>query len=152
MEKDIIKKLWIREGYNAVFVKAPRGYVQSIGNFPAYVKISSTPTRNSDFIQVFVYHKKDLQDNIPKITSLMKDSGSLWITYPKGSILKDIDINRDSIAKYCESLGLKSVAMISIDDKWSAFRFKKASSSRMNANAHDVEESVSYVISQAAVF
>jgi len=145
MEKDIVQKLWIREGYKAAFIRAPHGYLQSMGEFPKGVKISSNPTKNSDFIQVFVYHKNDLKDNIPRIASMMKDSGALWITYPQGSILKDIDINRDSIARFCESLGLKSSGMISIDNKWSAFRFMKASS---KSRVHDIEDAT-YLTSQA---
>jgi hypothetical protein len=34
------------------------------------------------------------------------------------------DINRDTINAYAASLGLQGVAMISIDDDWSALRLK----------------------------
>jgi len=34
------------------------------------------------------------------------------------------DINRDTINAYAGSLGLQGVAMISIDDDWSALRLK----------------------------
>ncbi len=36
------------------------------------------------------------------------------------------DINRDTIAEYARTLGLEGVAMISVDDDWSALRLKVA--------------------------
>jgi hypothetical protein len=56
----------------------------------------------------------------------LKDDGSLWISYPKGTSKMETDINRDIIWKIGEGLGLKPVAMISIDPIWAAFRLKKA--------------------------
>ncbi len=35
-----------------------------------------------------------------------------------------MNINRDSIAEYALSLGLEGVAIISVDDDWSALRLK----------------------------
>ncbi len=34
------------------------------------------------------------------------------------------DINRDSIVEYARSIGMEGVAMISIDEDWSALRLK----------------------------
>ena len=45
------------------------------------------------------------------------------MTYPKGNQL-DTDINRDSIVAYAKTIGLKAVAQVSVDDIWSALRFK----------------------------
>jgi hypothetical protein len=59
---------------------------------------------------------------------MMKKSGLIWVTYPKGTskLAKEgnVDINRDSIWKYGDEIGLTGVAMISIDDTWSGFRMK----------------------------
>jgi hypothetical protein len=35
-----------------------------------------------------------------------------------------LDINRDSIAAYAATIGLQAVAMISVDEDWSALRLK----------------------------
>ena len=34
------------------------------------------------------------------------------------------DINRDSIREYTQSVGLETVALIAVDDDWSAIRCK----------------------------
>jgi len=35
-----------------------------------------------------------------------------------------VDVNRDTIRRYAEGFGYKAVAMVSIDDTWSALRLK----------------------------
>jgi len=64
--------------------------------------------------------------NFKLLIEALKDEGSLWISYPKGTSKVETDINRDIIWKIGEGLGLKPVAMISIDPVWAAFRLKKA--------------------------
>ncbi len=68
---------------------------------------------------------KELQQRLPKLKSNLKPGGLLWITYPKGSSQIDTDVNRDSIYAFAATVGLKGVAMIAVDNDWSAFRFKK---------------------------
>jgi hypothetical protein len=46
------------------------------------------------------------------------------VSYPKGTSKVNTDINRDTIGLYAQSIGLQPVAMISIDDTWSALRLK----------------------------
>jgi hypothetical protein len=49
----------------------------------------------------------------------------LWVTYHKGTSKVKTDINRDTINAYAHSIGWEGVAMISIDDDWSAMRLKR---------------------------
>jgi hypothetical protein len=48
-----------------------------------------------------------------------------WIAYPKAGKL-GTDINRDSLASAVAELGVRPVRQISIDDVWSALRFRPA--------------------------
>ena len=56
----------------------------------------------------------------------VKVSCTKVITYHKGTSKTKTDINRDSINTYAQTIGLVGVAMISIDDDWSALRLKVA--------------------------
>jgi hypothetical protein len=49
----------------------------------------------------------------------------LWVSYHKGTSKVKTDINRDTINAYANSLCLQGVAIISIDDDWSALRLKR---------------------------
>ncbi len=45
------------------------------------------------------------------------------MTYPKGtSKALAADINRDDIHRYTATIGLQTVAQVSVDDDWSAIR------------------------------
>ncbi len=82
------------------------------------------PKSTADLIQLFVTSRSELEKNLGKLKILLAPSGALWVTYPKGTSKAKSDINRDSIREYAQSIGLEAVAMISVDDTWSALRLK----------------------------
>jgi hypothetical protein len=61
---------------------------------------------------------------LKNLKQLLNAKGLLWVTYPKGTSRIKADINRDSINDFAKSIGLQGVAMISVDDTWSALRLK----------------------------
>lgn len=56
----------------------------------------------------------------------LKPDGMFWISYPKQTSKVKTDLNRDILWKLMEKHGLAGVAMISIDNVWSAMRFRPA--------------------------
>jgi hypothetical protein len=48
-----------------------------------------------------------------------------WIGYPKGGKL-GTDLNRDLLVKVVYGLGVQPVRQVSIDETWSALRFRPA--------------------------
>jgi hypothetical protein len=75
-------------------------------------------------VQLFVASRKELEAQLGKLKGVLTPKGLLWVTYPKGTSKVKADINRDSIREYAQSLGLEAVAMVSVDDNWSALRLK----------------------------
>ena len=49
---------------------------------------------------------------------------TLWFAYPKVSSGIKTDINRDKLKETAETFGITTVAAISIDNTWSALRFR----------------------------
>jgi hypothetical protein len=66
-----------------------------------------------------------LEAQLSNFKALIRPKGLLWITYPKGASRIKVGINRDSISAYAQTIGLTGIAMISIDDTWSALRLKE---------------------------
>jgi hypothetical protein len=122
--KSIADKLLIKPGYSVLFVNAPQGYSGLLGELSAEVAVLKDAVGRADVIQAFVSSKKELEGQLPGLKKRLKPEGLLWVTYPKGTSRLKADINRDSIAAYAKTLGLQAVAMISIDDIWSALRLK----------------------------
>ena len=124
-DRSVIQKLLIKEGYRIAFVNAPKGYKARLGPLPKGVTVASKPTPGTDLIQLFVADRKQLEAYLPKLKPF-KPTTVLWVSYLKGTSKTKTDINRDSLHAYARSIGLEGVSLISIDDDWSAMRFKLA--------------------------
>lgn len=123
-DKTVAQKLLIKENYKVLFINEPDNYRAILGELPKNVTILTEPSKSVDFIQLFVISRKELEHQLNELKSFLSPEGLLWVTYPKGTSNKKTDINRDIIREYALSIELKSVAMISVDDTWSALRLK----------------------------
>jgi hypothetical protein len=123
-DKTIAQKLLIKSNYKVLLIDPPVNYESMLGVLPPRATLSNKPSGSVDLIQIFLSSKKDLQDQLEGLKHLLKPNGLLWITYPKGTSKIKVDISRDNINEYAHSMGLQGVAMISIDDTWSALRLK----------------------------
>jgi hypothetical protein len=123
-DKTVAQKLLIKEDYRVLLINGPKGYQSMLGELPRNVTLLDKPAGPVDFVQVFVTSRNELEGRLPGLKVLLKPKGLLWVTYPKGTSKIKADINRDTINEYARSIGLEGVAMISVDDTWSALRLK----------------------------
>lgn len=123
-DKTIIQKLFIKPGFKFLLVNPPEGYIAKMGELPPGTTLLSDSTCLVDAIQVFVENRAELEAQLPRLKELMAPKGMIWVTYHKGTSRVKTDIHRDSINAYAKSLGLEGVAMISVDEDWSALRLK----------------------------
>ena len=132
-EKTIVQKLLIKEGYRVLVVDAPQGYVASLAELPTGVTVTTSPDSagqlpgSFDLIQSFVSAQGEFEAQLGGLKALLKPKGLLWITYPKGAAMIKSDINRDTIWRYARTVGLDGVAMVAVDETWSAMRLKLVS-------------------------
>lgn len=105
-------------------VNEPEGYKERLGKLPPNVSFVAKPSHPVDLIQVFVSSRSELESQLRTVKPSLKPQGLLWVTYPKGTSKMKVDINRDIIREYAETVGLKTVAQIAIDETWSALRLK----------------------------
>jgi hypothetical protein len=123
-DKSIAQKLFIKPDNKFLLVNPPDGYLAKLGEMPKATIILSDSSCLVEAIQVFVVNRTEMESQLPRLKQLLAPKGMLWVTYHKGTSKVKTDINRDTINAYASSLGLQGVAMISIDDDWSALRLK----------------------------
>ena len=123
-DKSIAQKLFIKPGNKFLLVNPPAGYIAQMGQLPEGTIFMSDSSCVVEVIQVFVTNRLELETQLPKLKEWLAPKGMIWVTYHKGTSKMKTDINRDTINAYAGSLGLQGVAMISIDDDWSALRLK----------------------------
>ncbi len=124
-DKPILQKLLLKPGYRAAVLNAPESYYPVLDSFPKDVELVEVFVGKFDFIHYFATKKAELEREVPDLKEAMKPTTLLWISYPKGKAIPT-DLNRDSLAKALAEFGLQPVAMVAIDDVWSAMRFKIA--------------------------
>lgn len=49
-----------------------------------------------------------------------------WLAYPEGAKSAGLDVSRDTLWRFAQTIGLTLVANIAIDEKWSAVRIRPA--------------------------
>ena len=124
MPATLVKKLRLQPGQKAVIVNAPPGYVEGLGDLPEGVEIGTELGARADLIHLFVAHQADLERLGPAVLEALKYDGLLWISYPKRSSKVDTDLTRDRGWELLTEAGMRPVTQVSIDDVWSALRFR----------------------------
>jgi hypothetical protein len=123
-EKSIAQKMFIKPDSRFLLVNPPAGYLAQLGELPLGTVLLNDSSSPVETIQVFVANRAELEQQLPRLKDLIAPKGMLWVTYHKGTSKVKTDINRDTIYAYAHTLGLDGVAMLSIDEDWSAFRLK----------------------------
>ncbi len=123
MNPDLFKKLLLKSGARALVLNPPPGYLSSPDFTPHTTPDGAGPY---DFVQVFAKDSKDFFTLTPLAAAAVSFDGILWLSYPKktGKIVSDL--SRDIIWELMKAMntGLRPVTQISIDETWSALRFR----------------------------
>ncbi|WP_176560311.1 YdeI/OmpD-associated family protein [Brevibacillus dissolubilis] len=128
MSTDLQKKLRIKSGQRLTIINAPHSYLDLLGPLPDDVESAGIETGGEfDLVQLFIHNIAELDELAPQALKAVKRDGLLWICYPKKSA-KTIktDITRDHGWQTVTQAGFEGIALVSIDDTWSALRFRPA--------------------------
>jgi hypothetical protein len=130
VDTSLVKKLGIKPKQRLIMLNAPDGYAEHIRSvLPADVELvtSPSPAGNFDIVIQFVLNKAEVEKDTPVAIELVKPGGRLWLSYPKQSSKVPTDINRDILWKVFPNSEWRPVTQISIDEVWSALRFRPKS-------------------------
>jgi len=118
--QDVIKKFKFRD--NGIVLYAPKELEKEFVKHG--FKTSLYKNGKSTNTLVFIYNGDELLDFLNSGLKNIEPDSVLWLSYPKGTSKLKTDINRDSIRVTAEGYNITTVAAISIDDIWSALRFR----------------------------
>lgn len=91
------------------------------------VQVSLEPTEQIEFVLAFAPMKADVARLAGQIIPHLTVDAVIWFAYPKGSSKRyRSDYNRDSGWESLGAAGLEPVRQVSIDEDWSALRFRPA--------------------------
>ena len=124
MATSLAQKLKIKEGTVICAINAPADFKEKLSPLPWGVSISVKP-KNCGQIHWFVRDRAQMEKELAKILSLLKEGIICWIYYPKGSSKIQTDLTRDKgwdvLLTHKE---LQWLSLISFDETWSAFAMR----------------------------
>ncbi len=78
-----------------------------------------------EFMIIFVKSIAETEYQAPSVLHNLLADGVLWFCYPKKTSKKyTSDLQRDNVWKALNDMGFFGIRMISVDDDWSALRFR----------------------------
>jgi len=123
-DKSVAEKLQFKPGRKILLVNPPTEVDSLLGSLPARVTLLRHAQPPVEIIVAFIRDRQELETQLGTLRALLDPKGMLWVVYYKGTAKVKTDIHRDSINAYAQTLGLQGVAMISVDQDWSALRLK----------------------------
>jgi len=87
-------------------------------------EISTKLNGKFDWIQIFAKNKKELDSLAPKAAAALKPDSILWLSFPKGSSKIQTDLARDKGWEILQTLNLKWITLVSVNENWSAFALR----------------------------
>jgi len=123
-DKTVAEKLFLKPGSPLLVVNGPSNLKSLVGPLPPEAKLATDGSSKADVVILFARNRKELEANLSKLKKRLNPNGSLWVAYTKATSKQKADINRDSIREYAATVGLTTVALISIDADWSCLRLK----------------------------
>lgn len=110
---DLSKKLQIPAGTPILLVNVPNGLkLDLVGG-----------KEEGSAVLLFAHDSEAVRKRGRPLIEAAKDDRLAWVAYPKAGQLKT-DLNRDRLAELMKPFGIEPVRLVSIDDVWSAMRFR----------------------------
>ena len=116
--KSVAEKLLIKP--DTTLWSSDDSRLELVEPLPAGVRRVDAPERATTAL-VFADDAAALRDLLATHKERLARPDILWVAYPKGN---RTDINRDSLWPILSELGLRPVTQVSIDQMWSALRFR----------------------------
>ena len=115
-------KLGYSTNEQAAILAAPHGF-----KIPDNADEPATLDAQYDFILVFVENITEAEVICASLNPSLRPKGRAWVAWPKGGAS---DINLDQLSGMVEAEGLRKIAHLSIDERWSAAKFMHPKSER----------------------
>lgn len=127
MPVSLAKKLLIKPNMRIGMRNAPEGFAEQLGELPPEAAVAADAEPGSlDLILLFVKSLAELEAQAPEAINAIKYDGLFWICYPKKTSKIKTDIDRDTGWDKMKAIHYAGVAMVAIDDTWSAMRYRPA--------------------------
>ena len=121
-----IKRLQYKGEQVPVILNSPPSFLEVLKDWESDTTVSSRLNAKNEFVLAFVLKSNEIEPLIASVVKTFSEDAKFWVAYPKKSSKNfKSDISRDHSWGLAGDHGFEAVRMISIDQDWSAIRFRK---------------------------
>lgn len=124
----LFKKLNFKQHKEILILNSPTEFETELNAMQhcTTIKTDIKSINDIEFVLTFVKTQTELDKVAPLIGKKLKGDGIVWFAYPKGASKKyKSEINRDKGWGILGKSNLEAVRQVTIDENWSALRFRK---------------------------
>jgi hypothetical protein len=117
------KPLWAKlhvKGGTVLLANAPSGIAEMFDGSPA--TLTKKASNRTDTVLLFAKDEAEVRAKLPPILDAIGPLAHIWIAYRKG----DQSLHRDTLVSLAREHGLQGVALVAVNETWSALRVKRA--------------------------
>ena len=118
-----LKKLRYKPGARVCVVGAPAAFEAQLAAATDLARQEKLG-KDLDLVQAFFTRRAHLERDVSRLKAALGDRGLLWVCYPKAKAL-GTDLSRDVVRQTVAEAGLQTVALVAVDEVWSALRCKR---------------------------
>jgi hypothetical protein len=125
--KDLLAKLNYKGYKRIAVVNSPESFLEAVSNELKNVITDNVIDQRCpyNFMLIFAKTVKDVEHYSPLALHNLTADGVLWFCYPRKSSKKySSELERDKGWKTLNDLGFYGIRLVSIDEDWSAMRFR----------------------------
>lgn len=122
-EKTVAEKARIKPGTTIAVLNPAPGVVESLGLPEGITFVQPT---QAQLVFLFVNTHAELEAQMPPVIAGLAPGAAIWVFYRRGSRAAGLDMNRDDVWAIAETMDLRPLGLVGIDDTWSAFRLRPA--------------------------
>lgn len=117
-----LNKLQLSKAEFSLIINAPTSFSELLEGIAYDTSPQDNKKGKYDFILIFDVSHDALSSRVKEVADYGKHDILFWLCYPKGTGKIKSDLKREVVWEILDSIGLKAVTQIAIDDTWSALR------------------------------
>jgi hypothetical protein len=124
MENKLVKKLLLKPAGRMLLVNAPTGFEELLEPLPEGATLTAVTSGSCDIVLLFVQQSSELAMQMSPLHPHLRPETVLWVAYPKKSSGLETDLGMTLEWEVMVPYGLRPVTAISVNDAWTALRFR----------------------------
>jgi hypothetical protein len=122
MSKSVVEKARVKQGTTMAALNDDQGLLRTLG-LP--LAVGTVEPCDAQILCLLARTRAELDAQLPAAEKILAPGAALWVFFRKGSKAAGHDLNRDDVWSVAEKQHLRPLGLISADESWSVFRFRR---------------------------